>query len=119
MYRLMDESDALRSDGAPYAQAAERALAIARGEAVDAAEIDALNLVPDEFRGLDRYEARKMVVAQIDAEGLMIEVEDKVIAQPFGDRGGVGIEPMLMRSEERRVGKECVRACRSRWSPYH
>src|SRR3546814_15283797 len=24
-----------------------------------------------------------------------------------------------MRSEERRVGKECVRTCRSRWSPYH
>src|SRR3546814_19202683 len=23
------------------------------------------------------------------------------------------------RSEERRVGKECVRTCRSRWSPYH
>ena len=23
------------------------------------------------------------------------------------------------RSEERRVGKECVRLCRSRWSPYH
>ena len=25
----------------------------------------------------------------------------------------------LRRSEERRVGKECVRLCRSRWSPYH
>src|SRR3546814_6245799 len=30
--------------------------------------------------------------------------------------GGVG---QLARSEERRVGKECVRTCRSRWSPYH
>src|SRR3546814_5146822 len=27
--------------------------------------------------------------------------------------------PTLIRSEERRVGKECVRTCRSRWSPYH
>src|SRR3546814_6681457 len=26
---------------------------------------------------------------------------------------------VLMRSEERRVGKECVSTCRSRWSPYH
>src|SRR3546814_2628929 len=26
---------------------------------------------------------------------------------------------MVLRSEERRVGKECVRTCRSRWSPYH
>src|SRR3546814_12712854 len=30
------------------------------------------------------------------------------------------LPPMLrMRSEERRVGKECVSTCRSRWSPYH
>src|SRR3546814_11394212 len=27
--------------------------------------------------------------------------------------------PLQARSEERRVGKECVRTCRSRWSPYH
>src|SRR3546814_16158287 len=27
--------------------------------------------------------------------------------------------PVTGRSEERRVGKECVRTCRSRWSPYH
>ena len=26
---------------------------------------------------------------------------------------------ILSRSEERRVGKECLRLCRSRWSPYH
>ena len=26
---------------------------------------------------------------------------------------------MYLRSEERRVGKECLRLCRSRWSPYH
>ena len=26
---------------------------------------------------------------------------------------------VVMRSEERRVGKECLRLCRSRWSPYH
>src|SRR3546814_14826042 len=29
------------------------------------------------------------------------------------------IEPARTRSEERRVGKECVSTCRSRWSPYH
>src|SRR3546814_19699831 len=28
-------------------------------------------------------------------------------------------KPALRRSEERRVGKECVSACRSQWSPYH
>src|SRR3546814_14134088 len=30
-----------------------------------------------------------------------------------------GAELELIRSEERRVGKECVSPCRSRWSPYH
>ena len=30
-----------------------------------------------------------------------------------------GILGRLLRSEERRVGKECLRLCRSRWSPYH
>src|SRR3546814_3092765 len=29
------------------------------------------------------------------------------------------IDADVIRSEERRVGKECVRTCRSRWSPYH
>src|SRR3546814_14772530 len=34
--------------------------------------------------------------------------------QPFRDSPGP-----VIRSEERRVGKECVSTCRSRWSPYH
>jgi valyl-tRNA synthetase len=51
--------------------------------------------VPEKYRGLDRFEARKQVVADIDALGLMIKVEDKKIMQPFGDRSNVVIEPML------------------------
>src|SRR3546814_17836714 len=31
----------------------------------------------------------------------------------------LGAREALIRSEERRVGKECVSTCRSRWSPYH
>src|SRR3546814_14568898 len=45
---------------------------------------------------------------------------------PLRPRHLVGVEPTPepapqdpMRSEERRVGKECVSTCRSRWSPYH
>ncbi len=94
-YRLMDEQAGMRADGAPYAEAAARALEIARGAKTDEAEVDAINLVPDEYRGLDRFEARKRVVADIEADGLMIKVEDKSIMQPFGDRSGVVIEPML------------------------
>ncbi len=52
MYRLMDEVAAMRSDGAPYAEASAQAMAIAKGGIMPSpAEIDALNLVPDEYRG--------------------------------------------------------------------
>ena len=96
MYRLMDWRGAMRGDGAPYAEEVAKAKAIVEsGETPDANHVDGINLVPEEYRGLDRFEARKKVVADIDAEGLMIAVEDKKIMQPFGDRSGVVIEPML------------------------
>ncbi|WP_333815438.1 valine--tRNA ligase [Tabrizicola sp.] len=130
-YRLMDTRAQMRSDGAPYAEAAtvaqqmSRAWLVAKGYAtpgfaeqpftLSEAEVDALNLVPDDLRGLDRYEARKRVVEQITAEGLAVTylnksvdketgaehlerlpfVEAKPIMQPFGDRSKVVIEPML------------------------
>jgi valyl-tRNA synthetase len=51
--------------------------------------------VPAKYRGLDRFEARKQVVADIEALGLLDRIEDKKVSQPFGDRSGVVIEPML------------------------
>src|SRR3546814_9234826 len=39
--------------------------------------------------------------------------------QPGRQRPDGGIGGVEGRSEERRVGKECVSTCRSRWSPYH
>jgi valyl-tRNA synthetase len=95
MYRLMDGTARMRGDGPSYAESAARAVEIARGASATPEEIDALNLVPEAYRGLDRYEARKAVVADIDSEGLMIRQEDKTIMQPFGDRSGLVIEPML------------------------
>jgi valyl-tRNA synthetase len=87
-YRLMDTKARMRGDGAPYAEAAAvaqkaaRAWLVARGHAepgiaeqpfaLSEAEVDALNLVPDDLRGLDRFEARARVVAQITAEGLAV-----------------------------------------------
>jgi valyl-tRNA synthetase len=53
------------------------------------------NNVPDHYRGLDRYDARKLVLKEIEELGFYRGVEDKVIAQPFGDRSHVVIEPML------------------------
>jgi len=56
---------------------------------------DGENVMPDKYVGMDRFAARKAVVADIDAEGLVIRVEDKIIQQPIGDRSKVVIEPML------------------------
>ena len=96
LYPLMDTKGHMRADDAPD------------------------NLVPAAYRGLDRFEARKAVVADINALGLAVTrrsgpaptppddtggagpahqdipyVEDKPIMQPFGDRSRVVIEPML------------------------
>ena len=91
LYPLMDTKGVMRADDAPD------------------------NLVPQKYRGLDRFEARKQVVADITAQGLAVStlvktidpetgsehltrepyVESKKIMQPFGDRSKVVIEPML------------------------
>jgi valyl-tRNA synthetase len=52
-------------------------------------------LIPHEYIGMDRFEARKAVVEAMDEDGLLEKVEDRVIATPYGDRGGVVIEPWL------------------------
>jgi valyl-tRNA synthetase len=51
--------------------------------------------IPERYLGLDRYVARKLVLEEIEALGLLREIEEKMIAQPFGDRSGVVIEPFL------------------------
>ncbi len=91
LYPLMDTKGVMRADDAPD------------------------NLVPLKYRGLDRFEARKQVVADITAQGLAVTVlvksideetgsehltrepvvEAKKIMQPHGDRSKVVIEPML------------------------
>ncbi len=119
MYNLMDTRAAMRADGKPYAEEAATAQKIANGELeFDEAMIAAMNLVPEDYRGLDRFAARDKVVADITAEGLAVMhdvtrtvkdedgnksevtetvpfVEAKPIMQPFGDRSKVVIEPML------------------------
>jgi valyl-tRNA synthetase len=115
MYALMDTRGAMRSDGAPYADEAAKAQKIRDGEIDwDENTIAAMNMVPDEYRGLDRFAARAKVVDAITAEGLAVMttetvtdaegnettgavplVENKPIMQPFGDRSKVVIEPML------------------------
>jgi valyl-tRNA synthetase len=115
LYRLMDTRGQMRADGAGYDVAVARAREIAGGAQASEAEVDALNLVPEKYRGMDRFAARAAVVADIGALGLAVTVlvktidedtgsehltlepvvEAKKIMQPFGDRSKVVIEPML------------------------
>ncbi|WBX83507.1 valine--tRNA ligase [Sphingosinicella microcystinivorans] len=62
-------------------------------------------LIPDEFLGLDRFDARGLVVERLKEQGFLIphvdkdgnehDAEPRTIQTPFGDRGGVVIEPWL------------------------
>ncbi|HQN54339.1 MAG TPA: valine--tRNA ligase [Novosphingobium sp.] len=66
-------------------------------------------LVPDKYLGLDRFEVRAMIVADMKAAGCLVphvtrdkegneveaDFEPRTIQTPFGDRGGVVIEPWL------------------------
>ncbi len=51
--------------------------------------------IPEKYKGMDRFEARKLIVEDIDELGLLLEIEDKKIMQPMGDRSHKVIEPML------------------------
>ena len=86
LYALMDTRGAMRSDGLPYDQAATRAQAIADGSEEAPADATEINLVPDAYRGLDRFDARKKVIAEITAEGLAVMTTDD---DPRLGRGGV------------------------------
>ena len=51
--------------------------------------------VPEKYRGMDRFEARKAVIADLDALGLLEKIEDHTMAIPRGERSGVVVEPFL------------------------
>ncbi|WP_440997435.1 valine--tRNA ligase [Arhodomonas sp. SL1] len=50
---------------------------------------------PERYRGLDRYEARKRIVADLESRGLLEAVEEHTMTVPRGDRSGAAIEPYL------------------------
>ncbi|MBP3316491.1 MAG: valine--tRNA ligase [Alphaproteobacteria bacterium] len=52
-------------------------------------------VVPEKYRGMDRYAARAAVVEDLTAAGLMVKIEDRVIPTPYSERGGVPVEPYL------------------------
>src|SRR3546814_16122199 len=65
--------------------------------------------VAEEFAALFLSEMLEPVFESTETDGLFGGGEGEKIFRSM----------MVQRSAERRVGKECVRTCRSRWSPYH
>ncbi|MGH7007518.1 MAG: valine--tRNA ligase, partial [Stellaceae bacterium] len=51
--------------------------------------------VPAPYRGMDRFAARKQVLADLEAAGLLDKTEPHTLMVPYGDRSGVVIEPWL------------------------
>ena len=69
--------------------------------------------VPAEYRGMDRFAAREKVVADIEALGLLDQVEDHTHSVPHGDRSGVVIEPWLTDQwycDAKTLAEPCIKA---------
>src|SRR3546814_1480621 len=66
-----------------------------------------------------RRHTRCALVTGVQTCALPISASPLTLPQQMDQVEKALIEQALKRSEERRVGKECVSTCRSRWSPYH
>src|SRR3546814_11792885 len=87
------------------------ALATARGNENDVGE--ARRVLTSFLQFLEEDKSRSIVIAATNLRMLL----DPAIFRRF--QGAFAYAMPNVRSEERRVGKECVNTCRSRWSPYH
>ena len=58
-------------------------------------QIFADQLVPEKYQGLDRFVARKMIVADLEAQGLLVETKKHKLQVPISQRSDAVIEPML------------------------
>jgi valyl-tRNA synthetase len=70
---------------------------------------------PEKYRGLDRFDARKKIVAEIEELGLLDKVEPHTHTVPYGDRGGVPVEPYLTEqwyADAKRLAEEPLAAAR-------
>ena len=56
---------------------------------------DEISLIPQKYCGLDRFEARKQIIADLEVEGLLEKIADHKLMVPRGDRTNSVIEPLL------------------------
>jgi valyl-tRNA synthetase len=85
MIALFDDTAHMRSQAGLYTSS---------GEALT--DIDGFDgTLPSQYHGIERFAARKLVVAEFDAAQLLDKVDAHTNKVPYGDRGGVPIEPHL------------------------
>lgn len=71
------------------------------------------NMIPEQYRGMERFAARDAIVQAFDEAGLLVKIEEHPNTIPYGDRGGVVIEPMLTDQwyvRTKPLAKEAIRA---------
>ena len=71
---------------------------------------------PEAYQGLDRFVAREKVLADLEAQGLIVQIDEHTHVVPYGDRGGVPIEPWLTEqwyADAETLAKPAIAAVRS------
>ena len=58
-------------------------------------------------------------LAKVNKNLIVVNISGNAVAMPWVNEVPAIVQGWFLRSEERRVGKECRIGCRSRWSPYH
>src|SRR3546814_3569131 len=78
-------------------------------------------IMDGEVTGISNYYIQAPAAGDVEDEAAVraVRMAAQSIVDEAGARGLVPHDPMIGRSEERRVGTECVSTCRSLWSPYH
>ena len=80
---------------------------------------------PDAYQGMDRFDARDKIVAEMESLGLLEKVEDNDMAVPYGDRSGAVVEPWLTdqwfvdAATLAKPAMEAVRSGRTEFVPRH
>jgi len=80
------------------------------------AKLNNADVVPEKYRGMDRYVARQEIISDIDAAGLLVKIEDKIMQIPYSERGGVPVEPMLTTQwfvDAKKLAEPVIRAVES------
>jgi len=81
-----------------------------------------LERIPADWRGKDRFEARDLIVAKFKELGLLREIEEKMVMQPYGDRSGVVIEPWLTDqwfADAETLAKDAIKAVEDGGTKFH